>query len=191
MDSDSEQAFQRLQASLAAALDESLARHSQAALKGNLKTLDTETDLQRKLLGARSQLEALRATWPLPLGEHRASDGPTSVKPKRKRSSRPQKLKRGQKTPDGAYVLPILQALDEMGGRGATAKVVDRVGEIIRGHLNEYDRAKLQSGDIRWRNTAEWARNEMKEQGLVAADSPFGIWEITEQGRAYLREQRK
>ncbi|MBN1139884.1 MAG: winged helix-turn-helix domain-containing protein [Anaerolineae bacterium] len=184
-----EQAFETLLASVAAALDESLARHAQAALQGDLDTLNAEADRQRKLVGTRTQLQILRDAWPLPLAEPPAAPQPEPPRRTRKQGARTKKLKRGQKTPQGVYYLPILQALEEMGGRGVVADVLDRVGEIMADELNQYDRAPLKTGDIRWRNTAQWARHEMKEQGLLAGDSPMGIWEMTERGRRYLCER--
>jgi len=43
----------------------------------------------------------------------------------------------------------------------------------------------------RWVNTARWARQKMVEKGLLAKDSPWGIWEITEKGRKYYYEEKK
>ena len=65
------------------------------------------------------------------------------------------------------------------------------VGKMMSATLNEFDLGPLKNGAMRWRNTAQWARQKMKEEGLLADDSPYGIWEITKRGRAYLREQRK
>jgi restriction endonuclease Mrr len=79
-----------------------------------------------------------------------------------------------------------------MGGRGQTSKVVERVGEMMDSQLNKWDRQMLASGeDIRWRNRAQWARNAMVKDGLLASDSPRGIWEITEKGHQVLREHRE
>ncbi|RPI58749.1 MAG: hypothetical protein EHM56_00960 [Chloroflexi bacterium] len=186
-----EQAFETLLAGLAAALNESLERHSAAASKGDLKALEAETELQRQLVEARKKLQALQKAWPLPIGKRPAAGKPAAPRPKAKRAPRAQKLKRGQKPPQDAYVLPILQALDEMGGRGAVPDVLDRVGQIMADDFNEHDRSTVKSGDIRWRTTAHWARHEMKEQGLLAAGSRRGIWEITEEGRVYLRDLSK
>jgi hypothetical protein len=133
----------------------------------------------------------LRDAWPLPVAEETVASDPERPRTKRARNTRGKKLRRGQKTPQKAYVLPILQVLDEMGGRDAVADVLNRVGQIMADKLNEHDRSPLKTGDIRWRNTAQWARHEMKQQGLLRADSPMGIWEITEEGRTYLRKQRK
>jgi restriction system protein len=35
-------------------------------------------------------------------------------------------------------------------------------------------------GPPRWRNTAQWARNDLREQGLIRDDTPRSIWEITD-----------
>jgi len=100
------------------------------------------------------------------------------------------RILRGEKTPQGAYVIPILRALVEAGGKGRTADIVDRVGEIMNGQLNDYDRKTLSAGEIRWRNTAMWCRNTMANKEnppLVNPSAPHGLWEITEDGREHLK----
>jgi len=186
----SEQAFEALFASVATALNESLRRHSQAALQGDLKALDAESDLQRKLVAARNQLQAVRDMWPLLVGEQPEAVQPETGQPE-KGSARVRERKPGRQTKEGAYYAPILRALEEMGGRGVVGDVLDRVGQIMADDLTEHDRGMLKSGSIRWTKTAQWARYRMKERGLLADDSPAGIWEITEQGRRYLRERGK
>jgi len=63
---------------------------------------------------------------------------------------------------------------------------------MMKDRLREVDWEMLPNGrSIRWRNTAQWARYRMIQAGLLAPDSPRGIWEITEAGRAYLREHRR
>lgn len=92
------------------------------------------------------------------------------------------------KTPTEEYRVPILQALVELGGTARTAVVLERVHELMTPFLNEYDHASLPSKKNvpRWRNTAEWARLAMRDEGLLAADSPYGTWEITEAGRTWV-----
>lgn len=102
------------------------------------------------------------------------------------------RIQRGDKTPGREYVIPILQALVEVGGRGRTSDIVERVGEIMKGRLNEYDYKTLGSGQIRWRNTAQWTRHTMAEMNppLLIPQVPgaaTGWWEITEDGREYLK----
>jgi len=125
------------------------------------------------------QLEALQHQWPTLV------QGAETPRVKRKR------LPRGQKTPGRAFRLPILAALEEMDGRGRPREVLDRVENMVKHRLTEVDWEVLSDGrTVRWRNTAQWERYEMVKQGLLASDSPRGIWEITEAGRAYLREHR-
>lgn len=45
---------------------------------------------------------------------------------------------------------------------------------------------------IRWRNTAEWARNHMVNQaGLMKKGSKRGSWEISTKGRKWLQDGNK
>jgi len=59
-------------------------------------------------------------------------------------------------------------------------------GRLIKPVLRDVGYLPLASDpDIpRWRNTAQWARHSMVKEGLLKADSPRGIWEITDAGRA-------
>jgi restriction system protein len=99
------------------------------------------------------------------------------------------RLQRGMRTREEAYYVPILQVLSEMGGSGKVAEVLDRVGKKMKGVLKKPDYEPLASGtdSVRWRNTAQWARNSMVNEGLLKKDSPRGVWEIGEKGRSYLK----
>lgn len=100
------------------------------------------------------------------------------------------RILRGAKTPQDEYIIPILQALARAGGRGRTADILDRVGEIMKSRFNEYDYGSLGHGVIRWRNTAQWARNTMANTmipPLINRNLGHGWWEITEAGREYLK----
>jgi restriction system protein len=109
-------------------------------------------------------------------------DVPKKAKRKRKR------VPRGALVSQGEYRLPILEALIEMGGRGRTSDVLTRVEEKMRVKLNKVDYERTASGDPRWRNRAAWVRNELVEEGYLKKDSPRGIWEITDAGRALYQE---
>ncbi|HUU90964.1 MAG TPA: winged helix-turn-helix domain-containing protein [Phycisphaerae bacterium] len=99
------------------------------------------------------------------------------------------RLRRGLRTPEVNYYQPILQVLAEMGGSGKVAEVLDRVGEVMKPALKEVDYDPLASSpDMpRWRNAAQWARNSMVHEGLLKADSPRGVWEVSEKGRDRLK----
>ncbi len=98
------------------------------------------------------------------------------------------KLRKGQRTPESAYYQPILQVLKEMGGSGKVADLLERVLKIMKPALKSVDFEPLASGpeNPRWRNAAQWARNSMVRDGLLKADSPRGVWEISERGRDVL-----
>jgi len=99
------------------------------------------------------------------------------------------KIKKGIKTPQSQYRIPILQVLRDLGGRGEANEILAKVYEKMKDKLSQIDLELLSSGnDYRWRNTAQWARNTMVNEGLLRNDSPRGIWEITEKGKIYLKE---
>jgi restriction system protein len=115
-------------------------------------------------------------------------------KRRRKRSRKAQKrLERGLRTREDGFHIPILQALVLLDGSASMAEVLDKVGDLMKDQLNEYDRSPLPStpDSPRWRNTAQWARNAMVKEGLLASDSPRGVWKITEKGKQWLETQFK
>jgi len=100
------------------------------------------------------------------------------------------RLQRGMRTPEESYYTPILQVLNEMGGSGKVAEVLDRVGRKMKGKLKVCDYEPLASDpkNLRWRNATQWARNSMVHEGLLKNDGPRGIWEISEKGQKRLQE---
>jgi hypothetical protein len=48
------------------------------------------------------------------------------------------------------------------------------------------DFESTRSGAVLWENRAQWERLKMVKEGLLRADSPHGVWELTESGRQYL-----
>ena len=141
------------------------------------------------LTAFRDKVAALRAEWEaLAAVAEQAEDEQT-------RAARRDlgRLRRGLRTPEAAYREPILRVLAEMGGAGRIGDVLERVGQVMKPVLKEVDYDPLASDpDLpRWRNAAQWARNAMVKEGLLKADSPRGIWEITDKGRAVLQEPGK
>lgn len=102
-------------------------------------------------------------------------------------------LKQGLRTPNEAFMLPILQALVQLGGSGRVIEVLDRVERMMKEQLNKYDYESLPSNpkELRWRNNAQWARLNLVQAGYLASDSPRGIWEISEAGRALVLEAKE
>jgi restriction system protein len=99
-----------------------------------------------------------------------------------------ERLKKGLRTPEEEYIIPILESLIELGGKGKIGQVFKRVYEKMKVKLTWYDMQKLpSSGEIRWENTAQWVRFYLLRQGFLSKHSPRGVWEITDKRREYYR----
>lgn len=102
------------------------------------------------------------------------------------------KKRKGIITTQDEYCQPLLEVLVEMGGKGPTDEVLDRLGEKLKGVLKpvDYECHKSDEKQIRWRNSAQWARNKMvNTDGRMKKGSPRGIWEISDKGRKWLEKQ--
>jgi len=99
------------------------------------------------------------------------------------------RIKKGLKTPEEAFKRPILEALSTLGGSAPAHQILDLVEEKMKNQLNEYDYQTLPSNHntVRWKNTVQWCRYTMIQEGLLKDNSPRGIWEISEKGLEYLR----
>jgi len=98
------------------------------------------------------------------------------------------RIRKGLRTPEPAFFRPILQALSDLGGAAKRSDIFNVLEQSMRDVLKPIDYQTLASEaeQLRWQNSAQWARNLMVKEGLLQADSPVGIWEITEEGRAFL-----
>ncbi len=106
--------------------------------------------------------------------------------------SRSGPLKPGLKTSYEDFRYPILEALVRLDGAGRVREVFRIVGEIMADQLNIYDYQPLPSDpdSVRWKNTVSWERYNMVQDGLLADDSPRGVWEITDAGREALKHAK-
>jgi hypothetical protein len=89
------------------------------------------------------------------------------------------------------YEAPILLELLERGGSGQATEVTDAVGKRLEGKLKKLDYENLDSGEVRWRNRAQFTRLTLKKRGLIRSASPRGIWELTPEGVKVAKEMRK
>jgi hypothetical protein len=161
-----------------------------SVLKSNAEPfVDTPNSVLRRLLGM-----AASANGSAP--EVFAETGPRESSRRQGRRRRPKgrvgESKRAQSgtiLPHEGYELPILAIVDEHGGRAPTREVLDELGKRLERDLMPADYEKLASGDIRWRNRAQFVRLRLIERGDMAKDSPRGLWEITDQGRDRLVAQ--
>ena len=162
-------------------------------LKSNAEPfIDTPNSVLRRLLGLSPSANGNR---PITTHEMHGAESPS---PRRTRKSR-SKARQGRKSapravtgtilPDDEYELPILSILDSNGGRAPTREVLDELGQRLNGRLLPADHEKIGSGDVRWRNRAQFVRLRLIDRGDMVKGSPRGLWEITEQGRDKLVAQ--
>ena len=82
-----------------------------------------------------------------------------------------------------AFRIPVLVSLYEMGGRGEVPDVLRRVERKLRFRLTSRDYTVICSnGRSRWEDYTHWSRNELREEGLIASGSQYGVWDLTQKG---------
>lgn len=147
-----------------------------------LSKVEAVTGFRGKILCLRDEWKALNVP---------ATQKSSTTERKRARSTTPP-LKRGLKTSYDEFRYPILAALMRLGGSGRVGEVLRIVEEILSDQLNVYDYQTLPSdpNSVRWKNTASWERHNMVQDGLLASDSPRGVWEITSAGEEALEQAK-
>jgi len=177
-------AFDRLLVELRREIESVRAAGERAFAVGNFAEAAANAQRGQRLAELRDRLAVLRDDWaslhapePPPRGAPRPRDNRRDM----------DRAARGERTGERDFFRPILEALLEMGGRGRAADVLDRVLEKMKPHLRPIDFEILPSApEARWRKTAQWARHTMVQEGLLRDDPPRGVWEISDQGRAWL-----
>jgi hypothetical protein len=161
-----------------------------AMKSGDYNTATEVIDFAKKLLAFQEKVDGLSMEWE---GLENARDAATpevqEIVSKRFFGRR----KSGEITSMPDFFKPLLEALVEMGGSGKLNDVLDRIGEKMEDHLKpkDWETHKSPPHQIRWRNTAEWARNHMvNKTGLMKKSSNRGIWEISTKGRKWLKDQK-
>lgn len=164
------------------------AEGAQAMQDGEYDTATAVIDFAKRLLSFRDKVEGLVTEWD-ELADLRDKASPAVQEIVSKRFFG--KRKKGEVTPHTTYYRPILEALVEMGGSGKTRAVLDRVGEKMKGQLKplDYEPHKSDGKSIRWRNSAQWARNTMVNEDGRMRKTKTGIWEISAKGRKWLNSQ--
>ena len=96
------------------------------------------------------------------------------------------------KLPFQVYEIPLLKALDCLGGSAKVAEIYPVVEEIMRDQLaqNPEERGQYKHGEVIWKNKTQWAREYLKRKGQLDA-SQRGVWKITEAGRQRLNDFKR
>jgi hypothetical protein len=105
---------------------------------------------------------------------------------------RAQRLPRGVGLGEDQFKRPILEILERHGGRAPKSVVLAEIEQLMGHQFRPVDWEPLPSDPrrLRWSNKVEWARNSLREQGLIEEVRQPGIWEISEAGRSWLLDHR-
>lgn len=160
---------------------------AKAMQEGDYDTATSVIEFAKRLLAFENKVEALVTEWD-ELEDLRDSASPTVQEIVSKRFFG--KRKKGEITPHTAFYRAILESLVELGGSAKTRIVLDRVGEKMKSILKPLDYAVLPSDgkSIRWRNSAQWARNTMVNEDGRMKKTKNGTWEISDKGQKWLKE---
>jgi predicted CopG family antitoxin len=93
--------------------------------------------------------------------------------------------------PQKEYCIPILEALVEKEDKAEQKEVFDIIERKMGGRFGNLDIAILRDGYTkRWQKNAAFQRFRMVREGLLKSKSPWGVWEITEKGRKFLKDRK-
>jgi restriction system protein len=94
------------------------------------------------------------------------------------------------RTREAAFNKPILEALVNRGGKAHIRVVLGDLETRMGTSFTEHDVLPIPSdpSQLRWQNTATWARHDLRLAGRIKDDSPQGIWEISDAGREWVKE---
>ncbi len=107
----------------------------------------------------------------------------------RKIAKKRTRVSKGSILPESDYELPILRALEQLGGRVPTSELIAQLEKEIDPRLTEVDRERLSSGGIRWQNRAQFVRLKLIKKGEMVEGSPRGVWEISQAGHDRLARE--
>lgn len=113
----------------------------------------------------------------------RISPGPDTSTAEKATEQKP--ARRGSLTPQQTYEAFLLHVLGtKFDGSAHKHEVTKAVVELMttRGFINAAELERVSTGETRADNTVAWARNNLKERGLIKRISIRGIWELTPEG---------
>lgn len=105
---------------------------------------------------------------------------PAPAKPKKTR-------RRGNKTPQRDFRLPLMKVLLELGGSAEVKNIREKMLPAMKSRLSEDDFEAVSTGEERWWNATCWERSDLVKEGLFRDDSPRGVWELSDEGIKQLR----
>ena len=109
-----------------------------------------------------------------------------------RRLAKPKKTRRrGNKTPQRDFRIPLMKVLLELGGSAEVQDIRKKMLPVVKDRLTQDDYEPVSTGEERWWNAICWERSDIVKEGLFRDDSPRGVWELSDKGRAFIISQLK
>jgi len=146
-----------------------------------------------KVIALQNKLETLKEEW-LDLELHSLETPSSSDEDKQKVSPETEKKFRSQQhTKTKEYLIPILQALVNLGGSAKRQHIFQELENIMSNQLLENDKNPLPSNPsvTRLQRIATSAGKKLRKEGYITFGPKTGVWEITETGRIYLKDSEE
>lgn len=99
--------------------------------------------------------------------------------------------RRGNKTPQRDFRIPLMKVLLDLGGSAEVQDIRKKMLPAVKDRLTEDDYEPVSTGEERWWNATCWERSDIVKEGLFRDDSPRGVWELSDKGRAFVIAQVK
>ncbi len=104
-------------------------------------------------------------------------------------SEKPKKKPPKTKASEESFFIPILDALEGMGGKASAEDVLEQVELLVSGELEPSEFVAVDGGAPRWREKAYSASMLMVRKGLLHTSASKDEWQITPKGRLYFLER--
>jgi hypothetical protein len=87
-------------------------------------------------------------------------------------------------TPQGEYRDLIIEILGRAGGSADRQTVLQGIANQMRGRFlpGDLDSPRTRPQEAKWQNRASYERAAMVRERLLRADSPNGVWALTNDG---------
>jgi len=83
--------------------------------------------------------------------------------------------------------MPLMKVLLELGGSAEVHDIRKKMLLAVKDRLTKDDYEPVTTGEERWWNATCWERSDLVKEGLFRSDSPRGVWELSDEGRAFMR----
>ena len=98
---------------------------------------------------------------------------------------------KSQITPQKYFRIPILEVLHQAGGQQYVENVEKTFEQKMKNKLLPGDYETNKDGYPKWKKAVHFQRLAMVHEGLLANNSPRGVWVITEKGKQWLSERKR